>query len=80
MQPRRGPKGRGIAVRQRGGALVFLRKFSVTKGFYSLLQLLQVTTGYYRLLKLLQVAKGYYRFHPFTIVGLLWLLCLIWLI
>ena len=71
MHPRRGPKGQGVADRQRGGALVFLQEFSVlisilhivqfTKGSYSLLQLLHVNTGYYRLLKSLQVTTSYYK-------------------
>ena len=71
MYPPQGSKGRGVADRQRGGALVFLQEFSVwililhilqvTKGSYSLLQLLRVTTDYYRLLKLLQVPTNYYR-------------------
>ena len=60
MHPPRGPKSRGVADRQRGGALVFSRKLSVTKGFYSLLQLLQVTTCYLSYYKLLKVTTDYY--------------------
>ena len=73
MHPPRGPKGRGVADRQHGGALVFSRNFSVwililhilqvIKGstvYFNYYRLLQVTTGCYRILKWLQVTTGYY--------------------
>ena len=60
--------------RQRGGCIVFLLEFSVwililhilqvTRGSYSLLQLLQVTTGY---CWLVYVAVGYYRLLQVTV-------------
>ena len=69
MHPPRGPKGQGVADRQRGGVLEFSRELSVwililhiqqaTKGSYSFLQLLQLTTGYLSYYKLLEVTTGY---------------------
>ena len=60
MHPPRGPKGRGVADRQRGGALVFSGDFSVCILILHILQVIKGSTVYFYYYRLLQVTTGYY--------------------